>query len=132
MSWFKVDDLLHGHPKARKAGLTSIGLWALSGSYCMAYKLDGHIDRDWVSSWPGGVKTANALAKAGLWHATGHDCPRCPQPADPIGWVFHDWDDVQPTADEIEKKREKDRARQRQRRSRLLAPTDVTQGGDAA
>lgn len=41
MPWFKVDDQLHSHPKPRRASLAALGLWTLSGSYSMAYKLDG-------------------------------------------------------------------------------------------
>lgn len=100
-----------------------MGLWSVAGSYCMAYKLDGQVDRDWVTSWPQGAKLAAALVKAGYWHTAGHDCPDCAQPEDPDGWVFHDWFDVQPSAVEIEKKREGDRRRQRERRARLAGDT---------
>ena len=119
MSWFKIDDQLHGHPKARRAGLDAMGLWVVAGSYSAAYKLDGHIDREWVASWPKGANRAAQLVKAGLWHTTGHRCGDCPQPDDPDGWVFHDWADQNPTSEEIEKKRDHDRERQRKRRLRL-------------
>jgi len=125
MSWFKIDDQLHGHPKVRRAGLAAMGLWAVMGSAGMAYKLDGQVDSDAVASWPKGRELAARLVAVRLWHAAGHDCPDCPQPDDPRGWVYHDWADVQPTADEIERKREYDRKRARDRRTRLATSRET-------
>lgn len=122
MAWFKVDDLLHGHPKTRRADLPAMGLWSIAGSYCMAYKLDGHVDREWVTTWRNGPKLAERLVAAGFWHANGHTCHECPQPDDPNGWVFHDWFDVQPSSDEIEKTRAAARERQANYRKRRRQP----------
>jgi hypothetical protein len=33
MSWFRVDDQFHLHPKAQAAGNAALGLWLLLGSY---------------------------------------------------------------------------------------------------
>ena len=126
MPWFKVDDMLHAHPKARKAGLEAMGLWALAGSYCSAYKLDGHVDSDWIEGQKRGRTLANRLVSAGLWHESGHQCEGCPQPNEPRGFIFHDWADSNPTADEVEAKRASDRERQRTRRARLTAPATTT------
>lgn len=125
MPWFKVDDTLHGHPKARRAGRSAMGLWALAGSYCMAYKLDGHVDREWVSTHRGGPKDADALVAANFWHGRGHVCDDCPQPNDPNGWVFHDWLHSQPSAEEIEKDREQSRERQRKFRETRRAAREA-------
>jgi len=40
MPFFRTDDQMHGHPKARRAGLSALGLWDMSGSHSMAYKTD--------------------------------------------------------------------------------------------
>ena len=113
MPHFKVDDMLHSHPKPRRAGLEAMGLWALAGSHCMAYKSDGFVPTWFVASWPRGPKLAAQLVTAGLWFLDAQDN----QP----GWRFHDWDDVQLTAAEIEADREHSRERQRKYRATLRA-----------
>lgn len=129
MPWFKIDDMLHSHPKARKAGLEAMGLWTLAGSYSSGYKLDGQIDSEWVFGKKRGKVLANRLVSAGLWHKNGHSCEECPQPLDASGYVFHDWDDNNPTSEEVEAKRASDRERQRARRARLSGTAPVTPQG---
>ena len=109
--WLKVDDTLHSHPKARRAGLTAVGLWAMSGSYCMSYKTDGFIPEWFVHGWPDGLTLARRLVDVGLWSDAVQDGEK--------GWSFHDWGDYQPSSDEIEKERALSRERQRKRRARL-------------
>lgn len=111
MPWFKVDDTLHSHPKARRAGLSALGLWAVSGSYSMAYKEDGFVPLWFVKGFPKGESYARRLVDAKLWEPT--------EKAGEPGWQFKDWADYQPTSDEIEAEREKARERQRERRRRL-------------
>lgn len=119
MSWFKVDDTLHSHPKVRRAGAAAAGVWVTAGSYCMAYKTDGFVPAWWLDSWgKAGRIAARNLVEAGLWDQVQD------------GYVFHDWDDYQPTSDEIEQAREKSRERQ-QRRRRRLAGIDMEGAGDA-
>ncbi|WP_294978438.1 hypothetical protein [uncultured Microbacterium sp.] len=89
MPWFRVDDQLHAHPKPNRAGLAAMGLWTLAGSHCMSYLTDGVVERWWVESKPRGVKLAARLVAAGLWHEH------------PDGWVFHDWEEFQPTREQI-------------------------------
>mgnify|MGYP003619309605 CR=1 FL=1 len=62
--WFKVDDTLHSHPKARRAGLTAVGLWAMSGSYCMSYKTDGFIPEWFVRGCGAGAAAETAREDA--------------------------------------------------------------------
>jgi hypothetical protein len=122
MPYFKVDDMLHSHPKPRRAGLEAMGLWSLAGSHCMAYKLDGFVPTYFVAAWPRGPKLAAQLVSAGLWSLGERDG----QP----GWQFHDWDDVQMTAAEIELDREHSRQRQRRYRDKMRqarAGTDDSQ-----
>lgn len=111
MPWFKVDDTLHSHPKSRKVGTNSVGLWAVSGSYSMAYKTDGFVPDWYVKSWPSGERLAAKLVAANLWLPGVRE--------DETGWYFKDWLHYQPSAEEIEADREKARERQRQRRQRL-------------
>lgn len=116
MARFSVDDTFHGHPKAREVGLEAIGLWAVSGSNSMCYKLDGIVPDWFVSSWPRGRILARKLVSAGLW-ITVDD-------GDVKGWRFHDWDDYQPLSEEIERQREMSRERSRRRRAKK--PASVT------
>jgi hypothetical protein len=110
VAWFRVDDMLHSHPKARKAGLPAMGLWTLAGSFSMAYKLDGFVPEWFIVSWPNGKKLAGLLVEVECWEPTVRDG----QP----GWQFHDWDDYQPLAEEIEKRRAQSRDRQRRHRQK--------------
>lgn len=122
MPWFKVDDTLHSHPKPRKAGLAAMGLWAMAGSYSMAYKLDGFVPAYFVTSWPQGRRLADQLVKNDQWSFGEKN-------GEP-GWYFHDWHDYQMSSDEIEADRERARERQRGYRKRLRERKES--GDDAA
>lgn len=111
MPHFRVDDMLHSHPKARRAGLSAMGLWALCGSYGMSYKQDGFVPEWFVNGFPGSKKLAETLVSVGLWEPHIKD--------DEPGYIFHDWLDWQPSADEIERDRERQRVRSREFRRRL-------------
>jgi hypothetical protein len=115
MTWVKVDDTLHGHPKARRAGLEAMGLWVVAASWSAAYKQDGYVSADFVATWPKGKKLAASLVAVGLWtlDPNGH------------GWWFHDWLDYQPSAAEIEAERLAARERQRRHRARRRAAQEA-------
>jgi hypothetical protein len=122
MPWFKIDDTLHNHPKARKAGLAAVGLFTVGGSFCMAYKTDGFVPKWYVLSWPQGLKLANYLVTAGV--PAGFWEPVIKNGEE--GWLVHDWEDYQPSADEIESDRKNARERQRKRRAKLRAARNGT------
>lgn len=124
MAFFNVDDQLHGHPKVRAAGLHAFGLWTVAGSHCRGYKSDGFVPAWFVGQWPSGKKLAARLVDAGLWHTDGHDCQECPQPEEKDGYVFHDWLDINTSAEDVEKQREQQRKRQQKRRAKLYALRD--------
>ena len=129
MPWFKVDDTLHGHPKARQVGLAALGLWTVSGSYCSQYVTEGQVPAWFVAGWKARRMGAE-LVRAGLWHTPGHDCPDCPDVEDADGWVFHDWDHYQQTREEIERDKELNRERQRRfREKRREARADAIRNG---
>lgn len=122
MPWFKVDDTLHSHPKARRAGMSAMGLWALGGSYASQYVTEGFVPEWFVASWPSGRKLAAELVRAELW--------RVGEREGEAGWWFHDWSHYQPTKEEIERERETTRERQRRwrERSRQARRNAVTNG----
>lgn len=88
MTWFKVDDKFHDHPKARKAGKAAIGVWLLAGTWCADHLTDGFVPTHVLSRW-GTRGDAKRLVDAGLWEAAELDGER--------GWRFLKWDRYQPT-----------------------------------
>lgn len=102
MSWFKVDDKFHGHPKAVEAAaqLAALGLWVLAGSYCSDYpETDGFVSLQVATRLAGGTNAAKRLgavlvaakgsSRVGLWVVAEG------------GWRFHDWGQYQPTAEDV-------------------------------
>lgn len=111
MSWFRVDDNLHAHRKARRAGAEAMGLWVMCGSYASSLASDGAgiLEPDEVEavaltlgmkSWK---RAAEKLVDVGLWHYEGR------------GYIFHDWDHYREGNSEaaLERRREKDAERKR-------------------
>lgn len=101
MPHFRVDDQLNNHPKARQAGLEAMGLWSVSGSYCMAYLTDGFVPEWYVKSWPKGTTLAKRLVTARLWTPSEHEGEK--------GWQFHEFTGPgrQDSRAQIEAEREK-------------------------
>lgn len=89
MPWFKVDDKLHDHRKARTAGPRAMGVWVLAGSWAMDNDSDGFIPEQVLARW-GTRADAKRLVDAGLW--------RPEQFHGEAGWRFHDWAEFQPSA----------------------------------
>lgn len=106
MTWGRLDDKLHAHPKAEKADLEAMGLWAMALSYCCDQLTDGHITAARVAMLARGVKRGSKLAsrlvEVGFWHPINARCPAdhpgCEryliEGAD--GFRFHDWEDWGP------------------------------------
>jgi hypothetical protein len=86
--WFKVDDKLHDHRKARAAGSTAMGVWLLAGSWSADNLTDGFIPATILPRW-GRPRDAKRLTEVGLWHATEQDGEK--------GWRFHEWHERQPS-----------------------------------
>lgn len=115
MSWFKVDDTAHTHPKLRGAGTAAIGLWTLGGSYAAQYLTDGFVHAHFVKTNATTPQLAK-LVKAGLWHPNGHGCSRCPQPV-PGDYVIHDYLDYNPSRTKVLNERERAAEKKRKQRS---------------
>ena len=88
--WFKIDDQLAFHPKVMAAGNEAIGLWVRAGAWCSAYLTDGRIPKTvahgMASDMANAIALANGLLMAKLWLDDGDH------------YVFHDWDEFQPSA----------------------------------
>jgi hypothetical protein len=118
MPFFPVDDGLWGHPKADAVGDAALGLWVRVGSYCAKYTTEGIITARDLRKLAARPARVRALVDAGLWHAPGHECGRCPQPpAD--GYVFHEWHkNGNRTREQVEADRAAAAERQRRARAR--------------
>ncbi|MFM9368162.1 mucin-2 [Streptomyces sp. Da 82-17] len=89
MTWFKIDDSAHMHPKVIAAGNAALGLWLRCGAYCAQHLTEGAVPAAVAKQYGTGPQAAK-LVKVGLWHEHGHTCPRCPQPS--VGdYVVHDF-----------------------------------------
>ncbi|GAA0371624.1 mucin-2 [Streptomyces blastmyceticus] len=89
MTWFKIDDSAHMHPKVIAAGNAALGLWLRCGAYSAQHLTEGHVPAV-VAKQYGTAPQAAKLVKVGLWHEHGHGCSRCVQPA-AGDYVVHDF-----------------------------------------
>ena len=119
VAWYKVDDQLHTHPKARRAGLAAMGLWTLAGSHSMCYLTDGFVEAWFVDMFPEGRELAGRLVEAGMW-----------LPVDG-GWQFHDWADYQPTRESVQAEREAANERKRRWKEKRDAERAAEQAKNA-
>jgi len=105
--WFKVDDTLAFHAKTLTAGNAAMGLWVRAGAWSMQTLSDGFIPTQ-VARQLGTKHEADRLVFAGLWVEKDD------------GYLFHEWDQRQPSrakvfttreanAEKLRKWREKNR-----------------------
>lgn len=115
LTWARVDDKLHSHPKVERAGVEAMGLWLLAASYCVDQLTDGFVSDERAVRLVGDRKQAErlaaALVTAGLWVASDG------------GYTFHDWHLYQPTAQSVRAERDRKRANVTDYRSRLRPDT---------
>ena len=102
--WFMVDDKLHSHRKAVRAGVQAMGLWVLAGSWSADHLQDGFIP-DYMAARidPDSELHAGELVAAGFWSVAEKNGEQ--------GWQFNGWDEFQPTREAVEAKREAARER---------------------
>ncbi|HEU4540302.1 MAG TPA: hypothetical protein VFR23_04170 [Jiangellaceae bacterium] len=94
MTWFKVDDSFHSHPKATATSLAALGLWAVAGSWSGDHLTDGFVPDHQIPLLSRGTsKLADELVAAGLWRRTRG------------GYRFHDWTERNPTREQVEEDR---------------------------
>lgn len=105
MTWFKVDDGLHSHPKWLAASPAARALWVTAGSWCAAHLTDGMVPRHVIATLVAKPRDAAELVRLGLWKEVEN------------GWEFHGWGEYQPTAESVLTERAAARERQRKARS---------------
>jgi hypothetical protein len=77
MSWGRIDDTLHSHPKVIDAGFEAMGLWVRALSFVCQYLTDGHVKRSHALQLVGSAglldRLSGALVRASLWevHPSG-------------------------------------------------------------
>lgn len=90
MSWFKVDDKFHSHPKvvellSMPCGFDALGLWTLLGSWCSDYGSNGRVT-DAALRWCNARdESISALITVGLWGRNEDG-----------DIEYHDWPDYRP------------------------------------
>lgn len=92
--WFKVDDDLPVHRKVLAAGNAAMGLWVRAGAWSAREGTLGFIPSETVRTL-GTLTQARRLVAAELWRPVKR------------GFQFHDWETYQPSAEEVEKVRQK-------------------------
>jgi hypothetical protein len=113
----RLDDELLDHRKIFVAGAVlgkegasfALALYVLGLLYANRHLTDGHLDLEVVKRFPHMTKplsVADALVKAGLWEKNGS------------GFVIHDFQDWNPSAKAIKRKRKDDRQRKREERAK--------------
>lgn len=112
MTWTKLDDNFHGHPKIRRAWRNPVafGLHVMAINYSSCHDRDGHVDpefvEDQVPDQSDRVGAIEHLIECGLWEPNGR------------GWQIHDFLKYHPSRAQTEAKREKDAERKREERKR--------------
>lgn len=114
MTWFRVDDKLHSHPKRHAASLRALGLWTLAGSWSGDQLTDGHIPAVIVKALGGTTTDAASLVNAGLWERVDG------------GYQFRDWADHNPSRKDVQDKRNAER--EKKQRWREKARRDAATG----
>ena len=112
MAWFKVDDGFHSHPKVLDLSPSSIGIWALMGSWSAGYLTDGCVRANIIERFGGTSQNIAELVDSGLWIDNGDGT-----------YQFKDWDEYQPKKVDIEAEREAARERMRLVRARKKGVT---------
>lgn len=101
MTWFKVDDKLHAHPKWWAASPNAKALWVTAGAWSGSYNTNGLILATQMPMLAPEVgltlhkcrAAANELVVADMWELVDA----------PSGWLFHNWTEFNPTRNQVEK-----------------------------
>lgn len=104
MTWFRVDDKSHSHPKVIAAGNAAWGLYVRCGAWCADQLTDGKIPKN-VAKIFGKPSECRALVAAGLWTENGDF------------YVIPDYLEFNPSRQRVEGERAAARERMLRRRS---------------
>src|SRR6218665_2786899 len=117
MAWFKIDDTWWAHPKTLELTPAAIALWVRAGSWAAQQLTDGHIPTHVLPIFSAGPEIVAELVTVGYWDTV------------PDGWKFHDWDEYQPTRDEVHSRRKQEADRKATwRAAKTTKPGALTDG----
>lgn len=119
MTWFKIDDGFHCHPKVLEAGNEAIGLYARCGSWVSQQLTNGFVPTS-IALLYGGRELAAALVEARLWI-----------PVDG-GWQMHDFLIYNPSKDQVRSDRAAAADRQKRARERAKAAREAKESAMAS
>lgn len=103
MTWAKLDDRFHSHPKVLRAGYAAAGLYAMGLSYAACHETDGELPEDFLQK-PIARRLANQLVAIGLWERIDG------------GYLIPDFLDFNPSREALTERRKVERERIRRRR----------------
>lgn len=63
MSWARLDDGFHAHPRTLQAGLEANGLFCRAISYCAQFLTDGFVPGEWLEQQGGPVAAKRAIKR---------------------------------------------------------------------
>jgi hypothetical protein len=112
MTWTKLDDRFHDHPKIRRAwrrDRTALGLHVLTINYSSAHDLDGLVMPEFVEDQLPDRDERERATKVLL------DCDLWTDRED--GWLIHDFLDFNPSRKEVLARRKSDARRKRAERA---------------
>lgn len=104
MTWFKVDDGFHSHPKTLTCSLAARGLWVSAGAWAAHHLTEGAVPAGALALLGATQALAEELCASGLWTRTR------------TGYKFHDWHTYQPTRAQVEADRKANAERQKRYR----------------
>lgn len=107
MSWFRLEDSFHAHPKVKRAGNGAVGLWVRCGTWSAQYETDGVIPPEVYAGRPGygSPREIEALVSARLWIPTDD------------GMLMPDYLDYNPSKADNDQRRKVDAERKRRGRN---------------
>jgi hypothetical protein len=110
VSWAKIDDRLHSHPKVLEAGPEAMGLFLLALSWCADYLTDGFVPeiqvRRLLFVCDDPLAIADKLVGAELWERADG------------GYQIHDYLEYNPSAEQVKAERAANAKRQAEWRDR--------------
>lgn len=110
VTWYRIDDKFHEHRKVRALRgdrVAAIGLWTLCGNWAAdnieTNVEDGFVPEEIVWRYDPDERLAMRLVDVKLWHVVEIEGER--------GFLFHQWEEHQPTRAQIKKRRDDNKAR---------------------
>lgn len=126
MAWFRIDDGFHEHRKVRLLGkdkTPAVGVWTLCGVWAAQTLSNGFVPAEVVQRHDPRERYAKRLVEVGLWHVSDVDGER--------GYLYHQWEEHQPSRDEVLKRRDTNKKRVEAWRKKKREQSDVDGNADS-